>query len=207
MFRNKWAYFIPVILFFLTGIAFLSLYDKELIHITQNGWHNPFFDHFFALVTLLGDGYAYIVPALILPFVKCRWFIGLVINALLVLLLVGFFKQVVFGDTVRPVKYFENKLELRLVEGVKVHHARSFPSGHTTMAFGLFGFLALLARPAWGQILCFITAACIGYSRIYLSQHFLEDVIAGTALGTLIAIISYLIMKRLHSHWMEKRLM
>jgi membrane-associated phospholipid phosphatase len=33
------------------------------------------------------------------------------------------------------------------------------------------------------QIILAVLAALVGYSRMYLSQHFLEDVVAGACLG------------------------
>ena len=46
--------------------------------------------------------------------------------------------------------------------------------------------------PWWitlGIILCFLLAVLGGYSRIYLSQHFAEDIFGGALLGTLTTIL------------------
>lgn len=204
-FRKNLAFFIPVILFLLTGIVFLLLFPKDVIHITQNGWYHPFFDAFFIYATLLGEGIMYGSVAIILIFIKWRYLLGLCISGIITLLMVGLLKQVVYAGEPRPVKYFELKHELRLVEGVEMHTINSFPSGHTTSAFACLGFLALIVVKNWAKLVCFFAAGAAGYSRIYLSQHFLEDVVAGAALGTLIAILSYLIMQLIRYEWLDSK--
>lgn len=65
----------------------------------------------------------------------------------------------------------------------------SFPSGHTITAFAVavtFGMFYPAALPA--LLFC---ALSIALSRIVLGMHFLSDVLAGAALGTILAISSY----------------
>lgn len=200
------AFFIPVILFLLTGIVFLSLYAKDDIHIIQNGWHSSFFDTFFVYATLMGEGIMFGSVAIILVFIKWRYLLGLVITAVLTLFFVGLLKKVVYQGEPRPAKYFELKHELRLVPGVEMHMINSFPSGHTTGAFACLGFLALVVKRNWAKFLCFVGAGLAGYSRIYLSQHFLEDVIAGSALGISLAILGYVIMMRFPQQRLDSKL-
>ena len=203
--KKNLAFFIPVILFLLTGIVFLLLFPKDVIHVTQNGWYHPFFDGFFIYATLIGEGIMYASVAIILIFIKWRYLLGLCIAGVITLLVVGLLKQVVYAGEPRPVKYFELKHELRLVEGVKMHTINSFPSGHTTSAFSCLGFLAFIVVRNWAKLLCFVGAGAAGYSRIYLSQHFLEDVVAGAFLGTLIAILSYFVMQLIRYEWLDSK--
>jgi undecaprenyl-diphosphatase len=67
----------------------------------------------------------------------------------------------------------------------------SFPSGHATASMALYGFVAyalirdLPGRPARFEV-AFWTAlliATIGFSRIFLSLHYMTDVIAGFMVG------------------------
>jgi len=199
-------FLIPVLIFIITGIVFLVLFPKDFIHITQNGWYSPSMDGFFKYFTYLGDGLAFLVVGIALMFVKWRYVMGFMIVALLTLLSTGFLKNVVYKGTPRPSKYFENTYDLRVVEGVELHQLNSFPSGHTTSAFACWGFVAFLVRRRELKFLMFLVAATVGYSRIYLSQHFLEDVIAGAFLGTLIALVSYSIAHRFKKEWNDRRL-
>ncbi|HIP23439.1 MAG TPA: phosphatase PAP2 family protein [Rhodobacteraceae bacterium] len=65
----------------------------------------------------------------------------------------------------------------------------SWPSGHTTTAFG-FAVAIGLAFPALRWPLIAI-AALIGYSRMVLEMHYLGDVIMGATIGTLGAVLVY----------------
>jgi undecaprenyl-diphosphatase len=67
----------------------------------------------------------------------------------------------------------------------------SFPSGHTITAFAVsVSLIAFYPGLTAGLLFC---ACSIGLSRILLGMHFLTDVLAGAALGTLIARLSILL--------------
>lgn len=70
-----------------------------------------------------------------------------------------------------------------------VENSASFPSGSTALAAALYGFLAFILcryRPnqrfVW-VALAFCLAALVAISRLYLSVHYLSDVVAAIALG------------------------
>jgi membrane-associated phospholipid phosphatase len=106
-------------------------------------------------------------------------------------------KRFVFSDALRPSAFMVDS-DLHFVEGVQLHAHHSFPSGHTTAAFAFFGFAALFLsrRNPLLQVTFAVSAALVGYSRMYLSQHFLEDVVVGMAIGTIIFILLSLFFKR-----------
>ena len=64
----------------------------------------------------------------------------------------------------------------------------SFPSGHTVTAFSAAIVILYLTKNKNWSILLFIVALAVGYSRMYLSEHFFEDVIVGSVIGVLITI-------------------
>ena len=64
----------------------------------------------------------------------------------------------------------------------------SFPSGHTITAFAVsVSLIAFYPGLAAGLLFC---AGSIGLSRILLGMHFLTDVLAGAALGIMVALFS-----------------
>ncbi len=59
----------------------------------------------------------------------------------------------------------------------------AFPSGHTAYAFA--GATLLANRYPKLRIPLYIGAGLVGLTRIYLGRHYLSDVIAGAAVGTI----------------------
>jgi len=67
----------------------------------------------------------------------------------------------------------------------------SFPSGHTTGAMAIYGFLAyiVIRRISWDrarfEVLYWaaVLIALVGFSRVYLGVHFLSDVLSGMIVG------------------------
>lgn len=79
-----------------------------------------------------------------------------------------------------------------------------FPSGHALMSTVVFGLAALLAfRYAGGPVARTATAICavlvlaIGFSRIYLGAHWLNDVLGGYLYGLCILALACLLRQRM----------
>lgn len=68
----------------------------------------------------------------------------------------------------------------------------SFPSGHTITAFAI----ALAVGSVYHSLIpvLLFCAVSIGISRIILGMHFLSDVLAGAAIGTVLGRAAYLIV-------------
>jgi membrane-associated phospholipid phosphatase len=82
------------------------------------------------------------------------------------------------------------------VEGVELNSYFSFPSGHATAAFSMCLALAIIVgKVRWSAVFA-VVAALLAYSRVYLSQHFLQDIMAGAALGTVVSFLVYLWLYR-----------
>ncbi len=86
---------------------------------------------------------------------------------------------------------------------VYVEHSYSFPSSHATLAVAFYGFLIYcwwrsLKRWTYKINLLFaglVLIILIGFSRLYLGVHFLNDVLSGYLLGLLWVIISVSIVE------------
>lgn len=197
--KAKTAFLIPVLMYILAGIVFLSLYRKAEIHLYLNSLHSPFGDWLFKWGTYAGDGWVFLPALFPVLLAKRKFLLGYLLAALLTLFSVAGLKN--YFKEPRPARYFEGETELHLVQDVKMHYARSFPSGHTTTAFVCFGYLAFLSPRAGLQLALALLSLMVAYSRIYLSQHFLADTVAGAALGTGIALLTYLWARSMRFAW------
>lgn len=109
-------------------------------------------------------------------------------------------------DAPRPVKCFADNfpnIELHKIAGVKLYVHNSFPSGHTTSAFAFFLVLAYFTKNKALQFLYFILAVMVGFSRVYLSQHFILDLLAGSFIGVSITILFQLYFEKKPMKWAD----
>jgi membrane-associated phospholipid phosphatase len=169
-----------IVLVALVVLCFLIPKGEDIILI--NGNHSSFLDSFFKLYTNLGDGLIFLPVVIILLFVRYEYALIGAIASIFHGLLISLFKRLLFPDSPRPKAYMDNDL-IHFVSGVKVHAAHSFPSGHTATAFCLALFVAYACKNKWVTILTILYAVLVGYSRVYLAQHFLIDAVAGAIIG------------------------
>lgn len=171
--------------------------DENLYFVLFRG---SIWDDFFKLVTQLAEPFAITLVIVYLLFRNFRQAVSL-LTAMAVMLLTSAVAKLFFQHY-RPALYFNHlhRLEeLVPVDGVQLLTGdTSFPSGHTMGAFTIFTLLALQAKQKklFG-VLFLILASGVGLSRIYLGQHFLKDVMAGSILGVVIALIVYVLFERL----------
>ena len=193
---NKSAYRNSIVISSIAGFSLivLSLFTgkKELFLLLNHNLGSTA-DLFFTYITYLGDGLIFVPLVLFYLFKKNKeaWISSLLI-ILISTLLVHLNKQILFSNINRP--YFEiiDKNLIHTVAGVELHLFNSFPSGHTTTAFCVYLIIAQFTKwKAW-WVIGFILAALVGYSRIYLAQHFPMDVGA----GMLMAVVSSLAAKK-----------
>jgi membrane-associated phospholipid phosphatase len=78
----------------------------------------------------------------------------------------------------------------------------SFPSGHATTCFAIFTTFAFISRDNKLRALLAVLAILFALTRVYLSQHFLEDVLVGSLIGTLTAVFIGLYM--FNNRFLEK---
>lgn len=198
--RNRVFWLLYALLLIVVGVLQLQ-HTQESLMQWVNSHNNPETDIFFTYVTYLGDGAFFVIVCVILLIYNRRVgamaFASFVLSSLTSL----FLKMVVFPERLRPLKFFEHSTyQYRVIEGLNVYSYNSFPSGHTTSAFALFGLLAFIddhRRRGWFWLLL---AALTGYSRVYLFQHFVEDVYVGSLIGTASSVLVYLYLRR----WAEK---
>lgn len=177
------VYFKAYCMILVCTCLFLPFYEKGAFELIVNRAHQPFADVFFSGITYLGDGAILILPISIMLFVKYSYAIFLGWSTLIHLLLVTLGKSFFFRGMPRPIEFLSD-VEFYKIPGVSISHWNTFPSGHTTTIFMLTCALAMLShKKKRVQITLLLFAVFIGFSRIYLMQHFLPDVIAGSLLG------------------------
>ena len=182
-----------IVLALVLGIALLIIPKAEL-HLALCQPHTTGLDTIVPIITNLVDWLPYLCVILLL-FYRAGWATFLASNLLLSTVIVQPIKHIVCAQ--RPLTWFAENMPdvtLPLVEGVRMNHWLSFPSGHTTTFFVLFYSLSIIlcAENVTGKMilsfLCFLCASFGAYTRIYLSQHFALDIFA----GILIAVFSTL---------------
>ncbi len=153
----------------------------------------------FGLITKLGEGAVYLVPAAVLlgwAWLKRErlWAIraSFVFVTLAVPGIIGDIMKPVFGRA-RPVLFFREHL-FGFTWGNPHANAWSFPSGHSITVAALAIALYAIYPPAWPAY-ALLALAVMG-SRIILDQHYLSDVIAGFYLGTAFAWAFYAAAKK-----------
>lgn len=181
----KW-FLIVYLLFLAIGGIVLMIIEKGDWVIFLNQSRFPLMDTFFKYWTHLGDGLFVLFLIIILLFVRYRYAIIFMFVAAAQGILSAVFKRVIFSDSYRPKKFLEGIYELQFIDGVQVHSNYSFPSGHTMTAFSIAAFLSLITPKKYLGVVYFFYALLVAFSRNYLSQHFLEDVFAGSVVGVII---------------------
>ncbi|QKJ31779.1 phosphatase PAP2 family protein [Mucilaginibacter mali] len=187
LFNKVWLFLVPYLLILTGCLIIKSLYTREQIYFYINGLHTNWGDVVFPFFTMLGDGLALITLAAIIALFSYRRAFLLISGYLFTAL----FAQVLkfMFDMPRPYLYFKDMhSKMHFVKGIDMLSYHSFPSGHTVTAFSACLTLAYLFRNKFLDVLMLALACCIGYSRMYLSQHFFEDVTAGSAVGVFVTL-------------------
>lgn len=201
------SFFIPFLIFIISGFILVLSIPKLELHVYTNQYHHVVLDYFFRYITHLGSGYPVLLAGIALLFIRFRWSIIVWGSGLLTGIVVQLFKRYVFDDFKRPVTFFEKGVELYTVKGVNLHTYFSFPSGHSASAFALFLCLALFVRSPIIKFLFFIIALLVAYSRVYISQHFMMDITAGSFIGVVCATVIYYFINKHSAHWLDSSIL
>jgi membrane-associated phospholipid phosphatase len=168
--------------FAMAGMMILALIDKDSLFWMLNQQHSYAGDLFFRYFTHVGDGLFMLAGGIIL--------LGLGRRKLGVMILISFIVSGLIAQGVkkykpepRPGRYFTQIDRIHKVQDQPLTGNNSFPSGHTTTAFAFFSLLAFVTHKKGLQMFYFLCAMLVGYSRIYLGQHFFKDVYAGAIIG------------------------
>lgn len=185
--RVKWL-IIPYLPILCVCLLIKLTFSRQTIYFAVNGIHSRAGDFLAPFFTDMGNGWtAVLLGLIVLLFSYRKGFI--ILTAYAVTSLTAQVLKYVF-DAPRPKLFFKDQLSrIHFVKGTAVLSLHSFPSGHTVSAFTLAVLLTYWCRnKAWAPVFLLL-AMLIGYSRMYLSQHFFEDVTAGSVIGVIVTII------------------
>jgi membrane-associated phospholipid phosphatase len=188
--RRNLFFFTPYSLLLIGAGIWQILYRQGIIALDINRLHHPWADIFFKYITFLGDGLFCVILAAIYFFWSKQKGIALFLSYAISGIIAQSIKKFGFPKEPRPAEYFADMMtQIHTVTGVELSHWNSFPSGHTASAFAVFTLLAFWSKTPALKVCCLILAALVGYSRLYLFQHFLIDVYVGSILGTIVAVL------------------
>lgn len=194
---NPW-FFIPWLVWVFVGGLLVSLFPAQTLFFSINQVHRPWLDYGMTFFTFLGQA-EYISIVLLslffLPAFRTRAYLVLAVSAgISVTLLSQGLKK--YFSAPRPLEVFGPQ-HIHTVAWLNNNFQLSFPSGHTLGAFAFFTlysfFLSKQYKPF--SALFFMLACLCGLSRVYLGQHFVHDVYAGSIIGTVLMVCLYALME------------
>ena len=196
---------------FLTGAILASVTGTILIIISFALGKDEFFlllnkdfntpaDYFFRFCTNLGDGVIWAVVLIYFIMHRKKSLPLLIAAIVLSTILTQFTKMYIFPGYLRPTAAITDIHSIHTVFGVELLRAYSFPSGHTATATTIFLLGCLLTPRKWIVAVGFLYALLVGYSRIYLGQHYPLDVGGGMIAGVVTILLSIKVQK-----WWDKK--
>jgi membrane-associated phospholipid phosphatase len=187
------------LLFFAVGLFFLLTLGKAASFVDLNAYHRTTLDTVFIWVTFLGNG-VFSIVVFVIFLLQRRWsqatqvMVAVLLSALVAQILKNLFSMP------RPKQFFAPGQYHYFIDGVTGLGFASFPSGHTTSVFALATLLAIFTKNPKAKIAFLLSGIAVGYSRIYLGQHFLGDVLTGSCIGTFTAVlVHWLFVEKLQS--------
>lgn len=197
-FTRKVLYFtIPFMLFLFVGGILIVVLKKGDVLFALNSVSNYQLDKIFLQLTKIGLGSFVAIIGVLLVFYKFRWSILIFINLAWVAIFTNLFKRVFFYMSSRPLHYFYYDDFSRFLYDAPLSYYNTFPSGDSITIYAICSLLAILVNRKFVSFLLFCIALFVGFSRIYLLQHFFIDTYFGALLGVISTILTF---------WAEKKL-
>jgi len=191
------TFFIPYLVILCACLIIKLLYSRADIYFAVNGLYTGWADIAAPYITDIGDGLTIVAISVMLVLFSYRAAF-LLMSSYGVTAIVAQALKYSF-DMPRPKVYFADQLSrIHFVKDLYILSTHSFPSGHTVTAFSAGVVLTYLVKnKKWGVVFLLI-ALLVGYSRMYLSQHFFEDVTVGSVIGVIVTVLwlSYIDRKK-----------
>ena len=178
-----------------TVLLAAAFFLDEPVHQWVRAHYNERLEHIARAISLWGDAPMHIVVALLgtlacLALGNRRW--TLILATILIACLIGG----ILHPTIKNLAGRSRpnvKVQVGWRGPMFEQKYQSFPSGHTTVTSAFFATL-LMVRRRLGLALLPIPLL-IASTRVYLSAHWLSDVVAGAILGWCCALIAWRMMR------------
>ncbi len=200
---------IILILLLLAGLSFAAGFDRfiagkvtasdgTLDYTVRYPWVGAF--------KLLGNSWLQVWLLLLYSWAarKPRIFVNAAIALILVAILVSGIKTVTGRPRPREANLQNSQAAVNTpaAGGTQMGPSKSFPSGDTSSAFAAAGVVANAVNPLVGGVLM-VAAGAIAVLRVTSLAHYPSDVLAGAALGLVIAFASIRLSGFLEWDWQE----
>ncbi len=172
--------------------------DEALFRLINGGMAGSALDGFMLGVS---SQYTWITVAMLfLGYAVLRFRLGLVLFCLSLGLTIGLTDFITYRFLKMEI---QRERPCHQLEAVKVIQSRcgsdfGFPSNHASNAMATAVTVALVGRRPWATRAALVCAVLIGFSRVYLGVHFPGDVLAGFAVG---AVVAYVCCRLTRSFW------
>tara|TARA_B100001287_G_scaffold111550_1_gene94035 strand:- start:3670 stop:4290 length:621 start_codon:yes stop_codon:yes gene_type:complete len=178
------------------GALFILFQDKLDFQKKINQMGNPVLDLVMRNLTYAGDGLFSVLVFLVLLFIRIKTALIALISFVLTAGVVQLLKHTVFDTMKRPYYFLQSDVNFRIIEDFTYHSSNSFPSGHSASIFAICTVIAYQYKSKLSiQLLLVVIAVLVALTRVYLCQHFLQDIIAGSLIGTLISYYTSLFLE------------
>lgn len=204
LYKKNRLFFIVFLLFFLASVFVLLFLSKADGFYLLNTYHSNFLTIIFIWFTYFGDGFFCVATGILLFVFKKRFLSLMVLSSYAIS---GIIAQALKYGIVeaRPAVYLRDSSYRYFIDKVTLHNLSAFPSGHAASAFALAAVLSFALKNKNYSILFLAWAILVGYSRIYLAQHFPDDVLAGAVIGLISAVICWIFFEKIFNHWLRSK--
>jgi membrane-associated phospholipid phosphatase len=168
------------------GICLLCANENRTFELIINQYHHPILDTLCHYATYLGDGLIALSICLFLGFKLKSKSVPYLFSIASSALMAQVIKRIC-APTLRPIEYYKQITEIYTVPFETMLHFNSFPSGHTSTAFASAIVLSYYFKNSIVTSVLLFLACLVAFTRVYLMQHFIHDVVGGMLLAMLIS--------------------
>ena len=186
-------YFLCLLASIIVLFACMLFFGNEVFYISLKNDHPVWLNIFFINYTFTGDRLFVISLSafLVIYLKKIQLGTQLFVAFLICTFLIQWIKNMVSPGGFEL--FIEQGQYLFSTDTAPTADQFSFPSGHTAISFSMTTIFALNSKKTISQIFLLLAAFLLAFSRIYLAQHQLFEVISGMIIGSISGVFALVI--------------